>query len=73
MFDIVEPFPLLSQTQARGWRAMVQKEGRLQAIVCAGWTACDGCREAATGEMNHHGASRAPVMLGPRVTLPVSS
>jgi hypothetical protein len=36
MFDIVEPFPLLSQTKARGWRAMVQKEGRLQAIICAG-------------------------------------
>jgi hypothetical protein len=63
MFDIVEPFPLLSQTQARGWRAMVQKEGRLQAIICAGWIACGGPGSALTGQMNHHGARHAPVAL----------
>jgi hypothetical protein len=56
MFDIVEPFPLLSQTKARGWRAMVQKEGRLQAIICAGWIACGGPHTALIGQMNQPGA-----------------
>jgi hypothetical protein len=73
MFDIVEPFPLLSQTQARGWRAMVQKEGRLQAIICAGSIACDDSGHALIGQMNHPDAPRAPVAVMPRVTLPVSS
>jgi hypothetical protein len=63
MFDIVEPFPLLSQTKARGWRAMVQKEGRLQAIICAGWIACGGSHAALSGQMNQPGACRAPVAL----------
>jgi hypothetical protein len=63
MFDIVEPFPLLSQTKARGWRAMVQKEGRLQAIICAWWIASCGRHTALIGQMNHPGARRAPVAL----------
>jgi hypothetical protein len=63
MFDIVEPFPLLSQTKARGWRAMVQKEGRLQAIICAGWTARGGPHVALNGQMNQPGARDAPVAL----------
>jgi hypothetical protein len=63
MFDIVEPFPLLSQTKARGWRAMVQKEGRLQAINCAGWIACSDSHTALSGQMNQPGARRAPVAL----------
>jgi hypothetical protein len=63
MFDIVEPFPLLSQTKARGWRAMVQKEGRLQAIICAGWIACGGRHAAPTDQMNQPGARDAPVVL----------
>ncbi|MGZ6665542.1 MAG: hypothetical protein ACXVH3_12380 [Solirubrobacteraceae bacterium] len=63
MFDIVEPFPLLSQTKARGWRAMVQKEGRLQAIICAGWTASGGSHTALIGQMNQPGARGVPVAL----------
>jgi hypothetical protein len=43
---------------------MVQKEGRLQAITCAAWTACDGPQAALNGQMNHLGARRAPVALG---------
>jgi hypothetical protein len=63
MFDIVEPFPLLSQTKARGWRAMVQREGRLQAIICAAWIACGGSDAAPIGQMNQPGACRASVAL----------
>jgi hypothetical protein len=63
MFDIVEPFPLLSQTKARGWRAMVQKEGRLQAIICARPIACGDCDAALRRQMNQPGACRAPVAL----------
>jgi hypothetical protein len=73
MFDIVEPFPLLSQTKARGWTAMVQKEGRLQAIICAQPVADGGCRRSAVAPLNHPDAPRAPVALVPRATLPVGS
>jgi LSD1 subclass zinc finger protein len=50
---------------------MVQKEARLQAIIRAGSIACDGCRRPLIDQMNHPGASRAPVALEPRATLPV--
>jgi hypothetical protein len=63
MFDIVEPFPLLSQTKARGWRAMVQKEGRLQAIICAGWIAAAVGTAAPSGQLNQPGARGALVEL----------
>jgi len=42
---------------------MVQKEGRLQAIICAGWIACGGSHAALSGQMNQPGACRAPVAL----------
>jgi hypothetical protein len=63
MFDIVEPFPLLSQTKARGWRAMVQKEGRLQAIICAGSNAAAVGEAAPSGQLNQPGVRGAPVSL----------
>jgi hypothetical protein len=63
MFDIVEPFPLLSQTKARGWRAMVQKVRRLQAIISAGLIACGDSTTAPNGQMNQPGVRCAPVTL----------
>jgi hypothetical protein len=64
MFDIVEPFPLLSQNKARGWRAMVQEKGRLQAISCAGLRRLS---PPVIAELNRPVVSRAPVALMPRV------
>jgi hypothetical protein len=52
---------------------MVQKEGRLQAIICAGSNGCADFGHARTGQLNHPDAPRAPVAVMPRVTLPVSS
>jgi hypothetical protein len=42
---------------------MVQKEGRLQAIICAAWTAFGGRHAAPKGQMNQPGARHAPVAL----------
>jgi hypothetical protein len=42
---------------------MVQKEGRLQAIICAVWIACGDRHTALIGQMNQPGACRAPVVL----------
>jgi hypothetical protein len=42
---------------------MVQKEGRLQAIICAAWTVCGGPNVALNGQMNQPGAREAPVAL----------
>jgi hypothetical protein len=42
---------------------MVQKEGRLQAIICAGWIGCGGWHAALNGQMNQPGAREAPVAL----------
>jgi hypothetical protein len=42
---------------------MVQKEGRLQAIICAAWIACGGFDAAPIGQMNQPGACRASVAL----------
>jgi hypothetical protein len=52
---------------------MVQKEGRLQAVICAGPIASGDCGQAQIGQMNHPDAPRAPVAVMPRATLPVSS
>jgi hypothetical protein len=52
---------------------MVQKEGRLQAIICAGSVACSDFSRAQIGQLNHPDAPRAPVAVMPRVILPVSS
>ncbi len=51
---------------------MVQKEGRLQAIICAHLIAYDEHRRAALAP-NHPDAFHAPVSLVPRATLPVGS
>jgi len=42
---------------------MVQKEGRLQAIICAGWIAQAVCKAAPSGQLNHPGVLGAPVAL----------
>jgi len=52
---------------------MVQKEGRLQAIICAHSIASDGCRRSAIAGLNHLDAARVPVALKPRAVLPVCS
>jgi hypothetical protein len=42
---------------------MVQKEGRLQAIICAGWIAAAVREAAPSGQLNQPGARGAPVAL----------
>src|ERR1700752_4377866 len=45
MFDIVAPFPLLSQAKARGWRAFGPEGGCLLGIIRAE-SPCDGAGSA---------------------------
>jgi hypothetical protein len=42
---------------------MVQKEGSLQAIICAGPIAFGGSDQRLTGQMNHPGVRDAPGAL----------